>query len=63
MNLYTVKYDTGYMSIIKAEDIDQAWGKAERKAEQQEWEVKDVYRASEEDISWVEGMGGYIPKL
>lgn len=63
MELYTVKLDNGNIGIIKAKDIDDAESKAEIKARRNECEVISVKLSTEDDIDWVEGMGGYIPKI
>lgn len=61
MKLYYV--ETGYgCGICKAEDEDEAYDKTLRKVGT-DVGVKDVREATDHDISWVEGMGGYVPKL
>lgn len=57
--LYKVTLFGGYVGLIAAESIEAA--KKQAMSEQGSANVQNVSRASEEDISWVKGMGGPVP--
>ena len=43
--------------------VENARKQARRDAKEQDWEIKKVSEATQEDIEWVNGMGGYVPTL
>lgn len=54
---------TGCGACIRlAEDEDDAYEKVLREVGTANG-VNDVREATEQDIAWVRGMGGYVPKL
>lgn len=60
MKYYYVSTDRG-CGIKAARDEDHAYRQAARQVGDNN--IQDVREATEADIAWVRGMGGYVPQL
>jgi len=60
--IFTYTFGSGYQGMVAAKDVDAARLEANLEHGRAS-EVRGVRLATQQDISWFEGMGGRVPKV
>lgn len=59
MKMFYIELYSGHCALLKAKDLNEARHVAEHYNGKEN--IKDVRKATQDDIDWIRAMGGWVP--